>query len=333
MCRKNGVRINPAKMMVGVDKAKFYGYVVSGKGLEPAEKNLDPIRKLTAPTNRTEVRSLLGLFVQFRRFFERYDRLVAPIQQLLRKDKKFQWGKQEQEALDKMKAHITKDNIYLAAVDKKSQLILETDGSDDGWGAILLQIIDGKRCVIGMWSGQWKTVAMRKAPPYYKETKTWMNGLEKARVYAETHPMTIKCITDHIPLTWVKNTSGKGPVSQFILDNLSYLDYEIEYRTGPLLVQADAVSRYPCLGPRVLTDEGKMAALQTLFQALPKQWDIQGRTWIYMGKDSQLAREQILSYQAGKVTTTEYHLPTTPAQARLTNKTMHLQYSYLTPIQ
>ena len=37
------------------------------------------------------------------------------------------------------------------------------DGSDDGWGAILLQIINGERHVIGMWSGQWKTVAMRKA--------------------------------------------------------------------------------------------------------------------------------------------------------------------------
>jgi len=54
------------------------------------------------------VRSLLGLFVQFRRFYDRYDRLAAPIQKLL------------------------------AAVKKDVQLVLETDGSDDGWGAILL---------------------------------------------------------------------------------------------------------------------------------------------------------------------------------------------------
>ena len=71
-----------------------------------------------------------------------------------------------------MKAHITQKNIYLAAVDKTKKLILETDGSDDGWGAILLQIINGERRVIGMWSGRWKTVAMRKEPPYYKETNT-----------------------------------------------------------------------------------------------------------------------------------------------------------------
>ena len=299
MCRATGIKLNPAKVEVGMSRAKFYGYVVSSKGLEPAERNLDPIRKLTSPTNRSEVRSLLGLFVQFRRFFERYDRLASPIQKLLRKDRKFEWGKEQQQAMKAMQARILEPDIYLAAPRKDVQLILETDGSDDGWGAILLQIIDGERRVIAMWSGQWKTVSMRKAPPYYKETKAWMFGLEKARMYADAHPMPIRCVTDHIPLTWVKNTSGKGPVSQFILDNLSYLDYEIVYRPGSQLVEADAVSRYPCLGPRVLSDEGKMAALKTLFVTLPKKpWKLQERTWIYTGKDTQLAREMMIHFQA-----------------------------------
>ena len=55
MCRKRKVKLNPAKVQVGVSKAKFYGYTISQQGLEPAEKNLDPIRKLVAPTNRSEV--------------------------------------------------------------------------------------------------------------------------------------------------------------------------------------------------------------------------------------------------------------------------------------
>ena len=74
MCRSKGIKMNPAKMHIGADKAKFYGYMVSKRGLEPAVANLDPIKKLVAPKNRSEVRSLLGLFVQFWRFYERYDR-------------------------------------------------------------------------------------------------------------------------------------------------------------------------------------------------------------------------------------------------------------------
>ena len=177
MCQTTGVKLNPAKVKVGVTEAKFYGYKLTSKGMHPAEANLDPIKKLVAPTNRKEVRSLLGLFVQFRQFFPRYDRIVKPIQKLLRKAEKFQWGKEQNEALQKLKAGITKPGVYLSAVRKDLPLVLETDGSDDGWGAILLQVIDGERRVIAMWGNQWKTVAMQKAPPYYKETKAWMNGL------------------------------------------------------------------------------------------------------------------------------------------------------------
>lgn len=63
MCNNTGVKLNPAKFKVGVTEAKFYGYRLTSKGMHPAEVNLDPIRKLVAPTNRKELRSLLGLFV------------------------------------------------------------------------------------------------------------------------------------------------------------------------------------------------------------------------------------------------------------------------------
>ena len=94
MCKGTVIKLNPAKVEVGVTEAKFYGYKLTKQGMHPAEANLDPIRKLTQPSNRKEVRSsLLGLFVQFRQFFKRYDRIVKPIQKLFKKDTKFEWGK------------------------------------------------------------------------------------------------------------------------------------------------------------------------------------------------------------------------------------------------
>ena len=87
------------------------------------------------------------------------------------------------------------------------------------------------------------------------------------------------------------------------------------YRPGKQLVEADAVSRYPCLGPRIMSDEGKMAALKTLFGALPKQWDLGGRTWIHTGKDTQLAREIMLNYQASCITAGKQDsLPSSPSK-------------------
>ena len=77
-------------------------------------------------------------------------------------------------------------------------------------------------------------------------------------------------VTDHIPLTYVENTSGKGPVSQFVLDNLSTMDYNITYRKGNKLVEADAVSRFPCLGPKRLAPDGVKEAFNVLLASLPE---------------------------------------------------------------
>ena len=183
-------------------------------------------------------------------------------------------------------------------------LILETDGSDDGWGAILLQIINGERRIIAMWSKQWDTMAMKKAPPCYKETKAWMNGLEKAKIYIDTHPLSVKCITDHIPLTWIKHTSGKGPVSQFVLDNLGAIDYELYYRPGAELVEADATSRYPCLGSKRLSAGGMGEALHTLITALPSNLQIHKRLWVNTGKQTPLSRETLQQFQQKLTATT-----------------------------
>jgi hypothetical protein len=288
MCRKSGIMLNPAKIRVGIRKCKFYGFILSKKGMEPSEKNLDPVKKMTIPKNSSEVRSILGVFNQFRHFFKRYDRLVLPLQKLLRKNEPFIWSKEANEGLEIIRQALLSGKLYLAAPDPTLPLILESDGSDDGWGAILLQIIKGVRRIIKMWSKQWKTLHMKRAPPYYKETAAWMNGLEKSRIYIDYSPFPVKCITDHIPLTYIKNTSGKGPVSQFVLDNLSSLDYTIEYRQGSKLVEADAVSRFPCLGPRELSPDGVKEAFNVLLAALPEEWTSEKRVWVHAQKETEI---------------------------------------------
>ena len=298
MCDKAGITLNPAKIRIGIRKCKFYGFNLSEKGMEPSEKNLDPVEKMTIPKNRSEVRSVLGVFNQFRHFFVRYDRLVLHIQKLLRKNEPFVWSKEAQKGYDHIRNKLLSGSLYLAAPDNKVPLTLETDGSDDGWGAILLQVIEGKRRVIKMWSKQWKTLHMRRAPPYYKETKAWMNGLENARIYADYSPFPIQCITDHIPLTYVKNTSGKGPVSQFILDNLSSLDYTITYRPGGKLVEADSVSRFPCIGPKTLATDGVIEAYNILLDTLPLEWTNEGKVWVYAQSETEIIQQEVRRWMA-----------------------------------
>ena len=116
MCLKAGITLNPAKIKVGLRKCKFYGFTLSKKGMEPAEKNLDPVKKMTPPRNRSEVRSVLGVFNQFRHFFPRYDRLVLHITKLLKKNVVFSWSKEANEGFEHIRQKLLQGDLYLSLI-------------------------------------------------------------------------------------------------------------------------------------------------------------------------------------------------------------------------
>ena len=133
--------------------------------------------------------------------------------------------------------------------------------------------------------------------PIYKEAAGWMHSVGLARIYAHGSPFPLHTYTDHLPLTFVRSTSGKGPVSQFVLDHLSDIDYIIEYKRGPDNKEADAVSRYPCLGPRLLTDIGTLAAVRTLLGQVPNQFKPEGRIWVSAQTECATLRDTVSEWQ------------------------------------
>ena len=62
---------------MGYPSCVFFGFKVDIKGTHLADKNLDPVRRMVPPTNFSELRSTLGVFVQSARFIPRYARIAA----------------------------------------------------------------------------------------------------------------------------------------------------------------------------------------------------------------------------------------------------------------
>ena len=50
MCLKAGIMLKPSKVKFGLNKVQFYGYELGHNTIQPAEKNLDPIKKMEKPT-------------------------------------------------------------------------------------------------------------------------------------------------------------------------------------------------------------------------------------------------------------------------------------------
>ncbi len=292
MCQKAGITLNPAKIRIGYEEEQFFGLTINNGKIKPAERNLDPIKRMKYPKTQSELRSIMGIFNQLKSFIPNYGRDGSPshiLNPLTSPKVPWNFTRKHEEALDELQKtalQTGRGELHLYAPDHEYPLVLETDGSDDGWGAVLFQNIDGERRVIKMWSSAWKTEAWQKKPPYHREAKAWMNGLTLTIPYAMMNPHPVQCYTDHTPLTWIKHTSGKGPVSQFIIDMLSVIDYDMYPIKGEDNKTADALSRFPLLGPSKLARTGISKATNILLSALTGVNVDTNKLWFYAGKDT-----------------------------------------------
>jgi len=93
----------------------------------------------------------VGFFNFYRPFIKGFAHIARPLHQLTRKNQEWHWGKDEQDAFDKLKALVIVDPV-LAHVNLKDQFELEVDALGYVVGAVLLQCKeDGKKHPIGYY--------------------------------------------------------------------------------------------------------------------------------------------------------------------------------------
>ena len=86
------------------------------------------------------MRSLLGLTGYYRKFISNYAEKVKSLTDLTQKHypDKIKWEEEQQNAFEQLKSELSKQPVFkLPELDK--QFVLQTDASDIGLGAVLLQ--------------------------------------------------------------------------------------------------------------------------------------------------------------------------------------------------
>lgn len=82
--RKYGLKMNPNKCAFGVSAGQFLGFLVHERGIEITQKNIDAIKKIKPPTNKTKLQSLLGKINFVRRFISNLSGRIEPFTPLLK---------------------------------------------------------------------------------------------------------------------------------------------------------------------------------------------------------------------------------------------------------
>nr|GEX00380.1 putative reverse transcriptase domain-containing protein [Tanacetum cinerariifolium] len=94
-----------------LNSVQFIGHVIDLSGVHVDPSKIEAIKNWVAPTMPMEVRQFLGLAGYCQRFIEGLSLISKPLTKSTQKDKKYKWGKEEEEAFQKLKKSVKAKNL------------------------------------------------------------------------------------------------------------------------------------------------------------------------------------------------------------------------------
>lgn len=230
----NQMYAKDSKCAFAVNKIEYLGHFISAEGISTDPSKIKAVADWPSPTNIKHLRSFLGLVGYYRKFVQNYALLCRPLTELLKKGA-FMWNQNAQDAFQKIKDSLVSAPV-LALPNFNSTFIVETDASQLGIGAVLMQAGHPIAFISKTLGPRWKSLSV-----YEKELLAIVFAVQRWEQYLSGSHFIIK--TDQKSLKWLLEQKISTPFQQFWLSKLLGFDYEIQYKKGVDNVVADALSR------------------------------------------------------------------------------------------
>ncbi|GBM24969.1 Retrovirus-related Pol polyprotein from transposon 17.6 [Araneus ventricosus] len=243
--KNSGMTLNAKKSNFSQTSIKFLGHIIDGQGIQPDPDKIAAIENYHPPTNKKELKQLLGMANYLARFVPNYSDILFPLTSMLSNKVTFVWEAPQEAAFQKMKKILSSDPV-LMIFDPGKETTITTDASSYGLGATICQKqADGRRLVIA-YASRTLTPTESRYAQIEKEALAVVWGCEKFRDYLTG--MHFKIETDHKPLIPIfskKNLDDLSPRLQRIKLRMMKFSYTIAHIPGKELFAADALSRNP----------------------------------------------------------------------------------------
>src|SRR5437762_3066279 len=116
-------KLNPEKCVFGVPSGKLLGFIVSYRGIEVNPEKLKDIFRMNSPTKLKDVQKLTGCMAALSRFISCLGEWAMPFYKLLKKQDKFQWTLEAQQAFDKLKEFLTNPPVLVPPMPEEPLLL------------------------------------------------------------------------------------------------------------------------------------------------------------------------------------------------------------------
>ena len=241
--REHNIQAAPRKAFFGRKEVKFLGHIAGEDGLKVDPEKVEAIKKMPAPTDVTGIKRVLGMCGYYRKFVPNFGQRTANMTDLLRKENKFEWGKDCEAEFEDLKTALSEAPALLMPR-WNLPFIVRTDASDAGMGVILLQCVDGEDRIVACASRKWgkyeKNWDVRR-----KEVFCSLYGCRKFDEYLRGSHFTLE--TDHKNMLWVQKVAHTTPQLYRWALEFSCMNFTVKHVPGaaPRMAAADALSRAP----------------------------------------------------------------------------------------
>ncbi|GKB84534.1 putative reverse transcriptase domain-containing protein [Tanacetum coccineum] len=226
-----------------LQEVHFLRHVVNSEGIHVDPNKIKAVKNWKPPKTPTEIRSFLGLAGYYRRFIANFSKIAKPLTLLTQKNKKFEWGDEQENAFQTLKDMLC-DAPILALPEGPNDFVVYCDASNQGFGCVLMQ----RNKVIAYASRQLKiheknyTTHDLELGAIVFALKTWRHYLygTKSVIY-----------TDHKSLQHIFDQKELNMRQRRWIELFSDYDCEIRYHPGKANVVADALSRKERMKPRL----------------------------------------------------------------------------------
>jgi RNase H-like domain found in reverse transcriptase len=203
---------------------------------------LGGIRDWSVPTTLKQTRSFLGFGNFYQKFISHYSKLARSLNNLTKKDKKFEWTANCQKAFDTIKKQFMEEPVLLMP-DQSKPFQIESNASKVATGMVLTQLdSNGDQHPVAFLSKNFSKTE-RKYEIYDRELLGIIRALKEWRHYIQGLGHMTIVYSDHKNLTYFQTVQKLNDRQARWSLYLSGFDLKLIHLPGTRMVQSNALSR------------------------------------------------------------------------------------------
>ncbi|GJV49769.1 putative reverse transcriptase domain-containing protein [Tanacetum coccineum] len=146
LLKKDKLYAKFSKCKFWLQEVYFLGHVVNDNDIYDDPSKIEVVKNWKAPKSPLEIRSFLGLTGYYRCFIANFSKIAKPLTSLTQKNKKYEWGAEQEEAFQTLKDNLC-NALILTLPDGPYDFVVYYDASNQGFGCYLCKEVRTKSII------------------------------------------------------------------------------------------------------------------------------------------------------------------------------------------